>query len=308
MRAAATLLLAACYAPTVATSVPCASNRDCPQGQVCAANDLCELAGRDAATDAPPDAAIKWAPRQLLAELNTAGNETDPTITADGLCLVFSSDRPGGLGLTDLYQATRASRDVPFGPPIALTEVNTTTSDNAAELSGDGLTIYLRRSADVYTAKRTSRTAAFDTPVFDAQLSTAATETNPSISRDDLTFSVTRESGMDRELYVFDRSSPAQGWGVARQLTELSTPLVDSGAAFGANGLVIIWHTDRDSPTFDLDDLYIATRPNKNQPFRDPAPIAELNTEAGSESDPAITADLRYIVFECDNELCFSTR
>lgn len=319
MRVAALLLVAACYQPTIATRVPCAQNRDCPIGQVCAMNNLCELPGRDAdAIDMlPPDALVLrgWAPPQKLAELDTTAVETDPTISADGLEIVFSSDRAGGAGGNDLYRASRPSRNAPFGTPMRIVELSTAASDQASELSGDALTIYLRvpggaNGDDIAFARRASRTSPFDTPTPEPAFSTSGSDTNPAISRDGLAFSTTQNVTspmLDRDLYLYERASAASPWGPARRIDELTTPRVDSGAAFGADGRVIVFHSDRDAAVVDASDLYVATRASTSEPFGNVAALAELNTP-GNESDPAITADLRYIVWECDLELCFSTR
>lgn len=46
-------------------------------------------------------------PANLGPLVNTAYGEFQPAISADGQTLVFTSDRPGGHGFPDLYQATR---------------------------------------------------------------------------------------------------------------------------------------------------------------------------------------------------------
>lgn len=318
MRVAVVVLVAACYQPTIATRVPCASNGDCPAGQVCAMNGLCELPGRDAeAIDMlPPDAIVLrgWASPRLLAELNSASSETDPTLSADGLEIVFASNRAGGVGGTDLYRASRASRNDPFGAPVLIAELSTPDHDQAAELTADGLTLYLRvagtTSEDIASARRATRSSAFGAPMPEPALSTSEADTNPAISRDGLVFSTTHNVAgptLDRELYLYERTSPSAAWSTPRRIDELMTPRVDSGAAFGPDGRVIVFHSDRDSPTPDLSDLFVATRPSLADPFGSVMPLAELNTPM-NESDPSITADLRYIVWECNSDLCFSTR
>src|SRR5688500_1720703 len=180
MRLAAVLLATACYQPTVATGVPCSSERDCPSGQVCAASDRCELPGRDATPsvdELPIDGPLgAFSAPQKLVELNSPELDTDPTISADGLEIVFSSSRPGGIGGTDLYRATRDAITDPFGQPQRIFELSTPDLDNASDLAGDGLTIYLRRigptaTADVYRARRDARTLPFGFPVYEAALS-----------------------------------------------------------------------------------------------------------------------------------------
>jgi hypothetical protein len=315
MRAAlaGALFVGACYGPTVATGVPCSSTRDCPEGQVCAANDHCELPGRDAAIDvlpidAPPLSG--WSRPKKLDELNTTSVETDPAITADGLDIVFASDRPGGMGSTDLYRAHRTKRNLPFDPPVLIAELNTTGSDQAAELSADGLTIYLIRpgaaNADIFSAQRATRTSTFGLPVvLEMDLSSSDVDTNPAISRDGLVFSSTR-GATDRELYICTREAPTKPWSTFRQLTEFTTAGVESGAAFDTEGLVVIFHSDRNQ-AFDMNDLFVAVRTNVKDPFGPATPMTELNT-AMNESDATITADLQYIVYECESDLCYATR
>ncbi|HET9484104.1 MAG TPA: hypothetical protein VFO79_09120 [Xanthomonadales bacterium] len=315
--AVAALVVGACYQPSVATGVPCTSTRDCPAGQTCNSNDRCDVPGRDAAIDAPvipidAFALLGWAPPQKLAELNTMEYETDPSISADGLDIVFASTRAGGVGSTDLYRASRQSRDQPFSTPVRIAELSTPLADQAAELSADALTLYLKiptstMTQDIASARRMTRTSPFGSLTPEPSLSSPEDDTNPAISRDGRTFSTTRGMGSTRELYIYERQNQNQPWSPARQVMELSTPMTESGAAFGADGLVVIFQSDRDSPMADVCDLYVASRSATTEPFRDVMPLAELNT-AGNESDATITADLRYIVFECAQDLCYSTR
>ena len=69
----------------------------------------------------------------------------DPTarISADGLQLLFHSVRNGGLGNEDIWMATRATVDDPWGAPVNLgAPVNSSYSDGEAVLSADGLILF----------------------------------------------------------------------------------------------------------------------------------------------------------------------
>lgn len=68
--------------------------------------------------------------------------DADPALSLDELVIVFSSTRPGGLGVGDLYYATRASRDADFGAPRAIPNVNSNSGDNDPMLSRDGCDVY----------------------------------------------------------------------------------------------------------------------------------------------------------------------
>jgi len=48
-----------------------------------------------------------WSSPSVVAETTSDGDESDPSISADGHRLFFGSDRSGGSGLDDLYEATR---------------------------------------------------------------------------------------------------------------------------------------------------------------------------------------------------------
>jgi Tol biopolymer transport system component len=69
-----------------------------------------------------------------------------PYLTADGLTVVFVSNRPGGAGEQDLWISHRASRDDLWGTPTNLgPAVNGEQDDVSPALSPDGLKLYHTR-------------------------------------------------------------------------------------------------------------------------------------------------------------------
>jgi hypothetical protein len=48
------------------------------------------------------------APEHLDAPINTPGIDSQPSLSRDGRTLIFTSDRPGGFGVQDLWMTTRA--------------------------------------------------------------------------------------------------------------------------------------------------------------------------------------------------------
>src|SRR5262245_58586309 len=79
---------------------------------------------------------------QPVAELNTTGNEDDPTLTADQLEIFFTSTRAGGLGADDIWTSRRPSTSAPWGAPTLVTELSSPSRDLRPWISPDGLLLY----------------------------------------------------------------------------------------------------------------------------------------------------------------------
>ena len=80
--------------------------------------------------------------------VNTAFEDGQPNLRRDGREIFFFSNRPGTLGMADIYTATRASAFDPWSAPFNLgPNVN---SANGAEtrpsLAWDGTTLYFGSS------------------------------------------------------------------------------------------------------------------------------------------------------------------
>jgi hypothetical protein len=103
---------------------------------------------------------FEWA--LLVPELSTAAIDERPNVRKDGLEIFFDSNRPGSLGSTDLWVATRESTSVPWSVPVNLgPQVNSSSAETRPALSFDGLTLYFgssrplgRGSSDIYMSTR----------------------------------------------------------------------------------------------------------------------------------------------------------
>lgn len=94
-----------------------------------------------------------WGKRiNLGPKVNSPSRENRPTLDADALTLVFSSNRPGGQGESDIWICTRPSKDQPFrrafNPWPAIN-----TSKNEYQVSLSGRTLIFRRGSDFYQAQ-----------------------------------------------------------------------------------------------------------------------------------------------------------
>jgi len=85
----------------------------------------------------------KFGPPAIVPELSSPYRDTRTTIRRDGLEMIISSGRPGGVGSEDLWVSTRSSTLDPWGTPVNLGPVvNSSAFDGAPALSFDGTTLY----------------------------------------------------------------------------------------------------------------------------------------------------------------------
>ncbi|MCH8218053.1 MAG: PD40 domain-containing protein, partial [Planctomycetes bacterium] len=82
-------------------------------------------------------------PVNLGPIVNSSHGEDGPSISADGLMLYFSSNRPGGQGGYDIWVTTRETRGEDWGHPVNLgPPVNTSSFELGICISPDGLQLY----------------------------------------------------------------------------------------------------------------------------------------------------------------------
>jgi hypothetical protein len=95
---------------------------------------------------------------RVVAEVDGPTSDGDPVLSADALTLYWGSDRLGGLGDFDVWQAERASTSAAFGVPMPVTSVNTGGLDAPSDVSEDGCRLYLTSTREgrtgLYVATR----------------------------------------------------------------------------------------------------------------------------------------------------------
>ena len=105
-----------------------------------------------------------FGPAVLIPELSTPQNDFRPTIRPDGLEVFFDSNRPGGIGLRDLWASTRETPSNTWSPPVNLGPgVNTGFNDMLPALSSDGMTLVFTSDrpgfggSDLYMSSRAKK-------------------------------------------------------------------------------------------------------------------------------------------------------
>ncbi len=104
--------------------------------------------------------------------VNSFATDDSPSLSADGLQIVFASDRPGSEGDLDLYLCRRADPQEKWGPPVPLNPpVNTDQREECGAFSPDGLTLYFASNrpnglgaTDIWSARRSSLSDPFGPP------------------------------------------------------------------------------------------------------------------------------------------------
>ena len=133
-----------------------------------ACHDPSEPGGRAGSPLVPgPGAARSFAnsewsePVNIGAPVNSAANESNAAFSPDELAIYFTSNRPGTLGLTDIWVAERECLDCPWQTPVNLASLNTPFSEAGPRLSIDGHLLFFQSdkpggqgSFDIYVSRR----------------------------------------------------------------------------------------------------------------------------------------------------------
>jgi hypothetical protein len=218
-----------------------------------------------------------------IAELNSASDDRTPTLTPDGLTVYFASDRPGGSGRLDIYVATRASRTAPWGTPTPLPGVNTAGDESRPALTADGLSLYaeIRPTTQWSVAKATRASAQdrFGTLQPEPALNHEGFDSSPSVLPDASAIYYASERGETINIYRANRSSGV--WAIPAVLTGAdlnSSGQTEAYPLVSADDLTLYYASDRPTSPGGAFNLFIAKRASVTAPFKDPVPIAELNT------------------------------
>jgi hypothetical protein len=164
-----------------------------------------------------------WRTAVSLGEtVNSAAHEDEPAISRDGLTLYFSSNRPGGLGGTDLWITTRPTKQYAWSDPVNLgPTINSTNDDFAPTVTADGLTLIFSSDRpgkhsyyDLWATTRRTPTDAWREP-FNLGLM---------INTDDVDYADISPDGTMLYLSCFKRPG---GYGIYDIWQALIVPIVD---------------------------------------------------------------------------------
>jgi Tol biopolymer transport system component len=193
-------------------------------------------------------------------ELDSPANENSLALSSDELTVILASDGgPSPQGSYDLYVATRASIDSPFGALSPITALNSSIGNLGPSITGDGLTLFY----------------------------TDVDFTNPSTLGNGDIQTATRSNAAQS----FTAGGPV---AIINNVTAY-----DASAFILPDGLTLYFASTRGGgATFDQSyDLYRATRSSVGGAFTEPLPVGELNTVGFGEATPVLTPDELTIYF-----------
>lgn len=292
------LVLAGCYAPSPTAGAPCSETLACPSAQTCR-DGICQREGVITDPDAPPpgdadiDATLAidaltfgWSAPVPIG-ITVGQSKSDASATPNRLVFVFARN-------SDLFIATRPAIGAAF--TITPLPFNSQFDDKSPEISPDGNTLYFTSNPegdyDTFVSMRVGTT--WSTPVKVDPFSGPQNEQDLAISPDELTAFVAVGNDIRRSV----RASKTAAWPAPTTInvTWGTSPTAPSINAAGD----VYFHANNPR------DLFVVRRQGNG--YAAPIPVADVNTAAGREAAPFVSADDRRLMFERDGELVESTR
>jgi hypothetical protein len=234
------------------------------------------------------------------SELNTTSNEGYPIQSPDGLSLYIVSDRPGGMGGLDIWVASRASTDEPWGAPENLgPTVNSAAFDwSPTPVPGHGLFFVSTRADscgldDIYFTR--FRQGAWEEPQnVGCQINSTASESGPSYFEDEsghgiLYFSSNRAGGFEPGGTDPDNYFSVD-FGPAQLAPGLNTASNDVRPNVRKDGREIVFDSSRPGGFGGL-DIWTSSRETTGDAWSTPTNLGPLINSASTDARATLSRD-----------------
>ncbi len=251
----------------------------------------------------------EWSdPVNLGAVVNTEQWNDHPTVTADGLTLVFVK-LPDGQP-SQLWQSTREEIAQPFGAAVRLFEDASSDNDYSPFLSHDGLTLWFhstrpiapnRGDQNVWVTRRRSVSEPFDKPQpLGPEINTTEIEGTVFVSADGLTLLFTR--GKPEQIFQATRRSESDDFTNAHALDVGFAGVWNGFPRLSADGRVLLFAANRGEQ-----HIWVATRDSVDAKFGTPTQLDE-KVNVGEVSGPFLSADEKTLYFSSTRSGGFGRR
>jgi len=239
----------------------------------------------------------EWSePVNLGAGANSEWEEDHPTVTADGLTLIFMRQPDGQPA--QLWQSTREDIAQPFGAAVKLFE-DATSYDWCPFLSHDGLTLWFhstrpiapnRSDQNVWVTHRRSLAEPFEKPQpLGSEINTTKNEGNAFVSADGLTLLFTR--GNPEQIFQATRQSESDDFSNARLLDAGFDGAWNGFPRLNADGRALLFVSNLTGHC-----IWLATRESVDAKFGRPTQL-DATINVGEVSGPFLSADEKTLYF-----------
>ena len=255
-------------------------------------------------------------PIHLGSGVNSSANDMAPALSKDGLSLYFQSNRPGGLGRTDLWVSQRADPEAPWEAPVRLEfPINTEFTEGGPVFSRDGHWMFFNSDrpvdgfggTDIWAAWRAHTHDDFGwQPPFNlgAAINTASGESTGSYFENDhvgtplLFFSSNRPgTGPAPGGPYVSAILPDGSFSLPVLVPELDSPVDDMRPMIRFDGREILLASSRAGSLGR--DLWTAVRGSVFDAWEPPSQLVAINT-AANELTPFLSADGCTLIFASD--------
>jgi len=265
---------------------------------------LCGACGSTVLDVGVPRPTYKFGTPRQLTELDTSYANQNPTLTADLLELFFTSGRADNSG--DVWTAKRTSPTNPFDAPAIVSEVSTSSFETSPAVTLDGLTLYYGSDrsggvgeVDIWQVTRPDRSTSWADITNVAALNSSAKDIPRPLGQHDLVMPMgsQRDSSVGYQTFLAARPAITQPFARIDLVSGLASDqeAVADGFLTG-DGLTLFYSV---TPPNAPPDLFMATRATTAQPFSQPSPLRDLNTDA-DERDPWLSPDGSTFFFSSD--------
>ncbi len=258
-------------------------------------------------------------PTNLGPMVNSSSGDVSPSISADGLILIFQSNRPGGYGKADLYVTTRATTIEPWGEPVNLgPSINSPQIDWCPSLSPDACTLYYGSYrpggygfSDIWVSTRATTDDAWGEPVnLGPIINHSDYDATPFISEDGLELyfaSLSRSGGYGGDdIWVSARETKEDDWGTPMNLGQVvNSTHEEVWPTLSADGLSIffssgVWGSARPGG-LGKSDIWMARRKSRDADWSEPVNLGSPINSPDYDLATALSADGCTLYFSSRN-------
>ncbi len=207
------------------------------------------------------------------SQINDGGSwDSEPTLSADRLTLVFCSDRGPNKKDQNLWMSVRSQANGVFDKPVKLgDEINTPAWENCPALSADGLALIFSSTRpgslgdlDLWQATRTSTSAEFGNVTnLGPTINSPSRDSGAHVSSDGLVllFESSRVGGAGKnDLYLCTRATKDAPFGKPVSLgSTVNTTDSEQGPCLSSDGQTLMFYSDRPGGQGEA-DLWMSRR------------------------------------------------